>query len=80
MKPGLGKQHCYFIIKLFLLKLFFKFVLQLDFFGEAEMMKRFKHPNIVELLGVCTREEPMYCIMEFLLHGMSALVIFKIVI
>ncbi|XP_041375599.1 guanylate cyclase D-like [Gigantopelta aegis] len=42
---------------------------KLDFFGEAEMMKRFKHPNIVELLGVCTREEPMYCIMEFLLHG-----------
>lgn len=33
------------------------------------MMKRFKHPNIVALLGVCTRTEPVYAIMEFLLHG-----------
>ena len=32
-------------------------------------MKRFSHHNIVRLMGVCTREEPVKCIMEFLLHG-----------
>lgn len=42
---------------------------KLDFLSEAELMKRFSHQNIVSLLGVCTREEPTYFIMEFLLHG-----------
>ena len=42
---------------------------QLDFLSEAEMMKRFDHDNIVKLLGVCTRGEPAYTIMEFMLHG-----------
>ncbi|XP_050398346.1 uncharacterized protein LOC126816156 [Patella vulgata] len=42
---------------------------KLNFLSEAEVMKRFKHDNIVELLGVCTRGEPVYCIMEFMLHG-----------
>lgn len=43
--------------------------MQLDFLSEAEMMKRFDHENIVKLLGVCTRGEPAYTIMEFMLHG-----------
>ena len=43
--------------------------LQLNFLYEAEMMKRFHHDNIVKLLGVCTRGEPAYTIMEFMLHG-----------
>lgn len=42
---------------------------KLDFLSEAEMMKRFEHKNIVRLLGVCTRGEPAYTIMEFMLHG-----------
>ena len=33
-------------------------------------MKRFDHENIVKLLGVCTRGEPIYAVMEFMLHGM----------
>ncbi len=33
------------------------------------MMKRFDHKNIVQLLGVCTRREPIYAIMDFMLHG-----------
>ena len=41
----------------------------MDFLSEAELMKRFSHHNIVQLMGVCTREEPVKCIMEFLLHG-----------
>jgi len=44
--------------------------LQLDFLSEAEMMKWFDHKNIVKLLGVCTRGEPVYAVMEFMLHGM----------
>ena len=48
---------------------FFPVNLQLDFLSEAEMMKRFDHENIVKLLGVCTRGEPAYTIMEFMLHG-----------
>ncbi|XP_074645062.1 uncharacterized protein LOC141914425 [Tubulanus polymorphus] len=42
---------------------------KLDFLTEAEMMKRFDHQNIVKLLGVCTRGEPTYAIMEFMLYG-----------
>lgn len=30
---------------------------KIDFLSEANMMKRFHHKNIVELLGVCTRCE-----------------------
>lgn len=41
----------------------------MDFLGEAEMMKQFDHRNIVKLLGVCTMGDPMYVIMEFVLHG-----------
>ena len=44
--------------------------LQLDFLSEAELMKRFDHKNIVKLLGVCTRGEPVYAVMEFMLHGL----------
>ena len=36
------------------------------------MMKRFDHDNIVKLLGVCTRGEPAYAVMEFMLHGKNA--------
>ena len=42
---------------------------KIDFLSEAEMMKRFEHRNIVKLLGVCTRQEPVYTVMEFMLYG-----------
>ncbi|XP_069698476.1 uncharacterized protein [Periplaneta americana] len=42
---------------------------KLDFLSEAEVMKRFDHKNIVKLLGVCTKNEPVYTIMEFMLYG-----------
>lgn len=42
---------------------------RLDFLSEAEAMKRFDHPNIVKLLGVCLQTEPIYAIMEFMLYG-----------
>lgn len=43
---------------------------KLDFLGEAEMMKRFNHKNIIQLLGLCTHQEPIYMIMQFMLYGM----------
>lgn len=42
---------------------------RLDFLSEAEAMKRFDHKNIVQLLGVCLKSEPIYTIMEFMLYG-----------
>lgn len=40
-----------------------------DFLEEASIMKEMKHPNLVQLLGVCTREPPFYIITEFMTHG-----------
>ncbi|XP_054282459.1 gamma-aminobutyric acid type B receptor subunit 1-like isoform X2 [Macrosteles quadrilineatus] len=42
---------------------------KLEFLCEAEVMKRFEHANIVKLLGVCTKNEPTYTVMEFMLYG-----------
>ena len=42
---------------------------KIDFLSEANIMKRFKHNNIVKLLGVCTRNEPIYTVMEYMLYG-----------
>lgn len=42
---------------------------KLDFLSEAEMMKKFDHKNIVQLVGVCTSGEPVYTVMEFMLYG-----------
>ncbi|RZC34381.1 Pkinase Tyr, ANF receptor and/or Peripla BP 6 domain containing protein [Asbolus verrucosus] len=42
---------------------------KLDFLSEAEVMKRFEHKNIIKLLGVCTKQEPIYTIMEYMLYG-----------
>ncbi|GAB0096216.1 Tyrosine-protein kinase [Sergentomyia squamirostris] len=40
-----------------------------DFLEEASIMKEMKHPNLVQLIGVCTREPPFYIITEFMSHG-----------
>ncbi|CAH1785799.1 unnamed protein product [Owenia fusiformis] len=40
-----------------------------DFMEEAGCMKEMKHPNLVQLLGVCTREPPFYIVTEFMSHG-----------
>jgi len=40
-----------------------------DFLEEASIMKEMKHHNLVQLLGVCTREPPFYIITEFMSHG-----------
>ncbi|XP_045197750.2 tyrosine-protein kinase ABL1-like isoform X1 [Mercenaria mercenaria] len=40
-----------------------------DFLEEAGIMKAMKHPNLVQLLGVCTREPPFYIVTEFMTQG-----------
>ncbi|CAL8095527.1 unnamed protein product [Calicophoron daubneyi] len=40
-----------------------------EFLEEARLMKSLRHPNLVELLGACTREPPYYIITEFMCNG-----------
>lgn len=40
-----------------------------DFLEEAAIMKEMKHSNLVQLMGVCTREPPFYIITEFMSKG-----------
>ncbi|XP_045486353.1 uncharacterized protein LOC110999333 [Pieris rapae] len=42
---------------------------KLDFLSEAEVMKRFDHKNVVKLLAVITKTEPVCTVMEFMLYG-----------
>ncbi|XP_072937260.1 uncharacterized protein [Epargyreus clarus] len=42
---------------------------KLDFLSEAEAMKRFDHKNVVRLLAVVTKTEPVCTVMEFMLYG-----------
>ncbi|CAB1351562.1 unnamed protein product [Coregonus sp. 'balchen'] len=40
-----------------------------DFLKEAQIMKTMQHPNLVQLLAVCTKEEPIYIITELMKNG-----------
>ena len=40
-----------------------------DFLAEAEVMKNLHHPNLLQLYGICSLEEPMYIILELMKHG-----------
>lgn len=40
-----------------------------DFLREAAVMKKVKHKNLVQLLGVCTLEPPFFIITEYMPHG-----------
>ncbi|XP_074078241.1 tyrosine-protein kinase ABL2 isoform X6 [Macrotis lagotis] len=40
-----------------------------EFLKEAAVMKEIKHPNLVQLLGVCTLEPPFYIITEYMPYG-----------
>ena len=37
--------------------------------SEADKMKLLNHENIVKLLAVCTIGEPVYIVMELMIHG-----------
>ena len=40
-----------------------------EFLEEAALMKKFRHPNLIQLYAVCTQEEPIYIITELMKHG-----------
>nr|CBH50761.1 abl kinase 1 [Schistosoma mansoni] len=40
-----------------------------DFLKEAAIMKKLRNRNLVQLLGVCTRELPLYLITEYMPNG-----------
>eukprot|EP00050_Salpingoeca_kvevrii_P006923 m.292666 g.292666 ORF g.292666 m.292666 type:complete len:708 (+) comp12656_c0_seq1:283-2406(+) len=40
-----------------------------DFISEAQVMKNFNHPNLVQLYGVCTKQRPIYIVTEFMGQG-----------
>lgn len=39
------------------------------FLAEAQKMHRFRHPKLVQLMGVCTEREPILIITELMVHG-----------
>ena len=41
----------------------------IDFLAEASIMKRLKHPNLIQLYAVCTIEEPIYIVTELMQNG-----------
>ncbi|KAK7067497.1 DNA damage responsive protein, partial [Halocaridina rubra] len=40
-----------------------------DFEREVEILARLRDPNIVQVVGVCSREEPLCMIVEYMEHG-----------
>lgn len=40
-----------------------------EFLREAMLMKRLRHPNLVRMLGLCTKAEPALVVLEFLPGG-----------
>eukprot|EP00794_Sanderia_malayensis_P015690 gene15690-17272_t len=40
-----------------------------EFLKEANVMKHIRHPNLVQLIGVCTQERPIYIITEYMERG-----------
>jgi serine/threonine protein kinase len=40
-----------------------------EFLKEAEIMKKLRHPSLVQLLGVCTTSEPLLIVTEYMARG-----------
>lgn len=40
-----------------------------DFLSEAHIMKKLRHPKLIQLYAVCTQEEPIYIITELMKNG-----------
>ena len=40
-----------------------------EFLQEAELMKKLRHPKLIQLYAVCTKEKPIYVITELMKHG-----------
>lgn len=39
------------------------------FLQEAAIMKKFRHPRLVALYAVCSKQEPVYIVTEYMSHG-----------
>ena len=40
-----------------------------SFLEEAEKLKQYRHPNIIRLIGVCDKKEPVYIVTELMPGG-----------
>ena len=40
-----------------------------DFLCEAQIMKKLRHPKLIQLYAVCTNEEPIFIITEHMKNG-----------
>ena len=40
-----------------------------EFLQEAQLMIRLRHPKLIQLYAVCTKEEPIYIVTELMQHG-----------
>ena len=40
-----------------------------EFLEEAALVKKMRHPKVIQLYAVCTKEEPIYIITELMKHG-----------
>ena len=40
-----------------------------DFLAEAQIMKKLRHQNLIQLYAVCTKEKPIYIITELMKNG-----------
>lgn len=40
-----------------------------EFLAEAELMIHLRHPKLIQLYAVCTKEEPIYIVTELMKHG-----------
>jgi len=40
-----------------------------DFLAEAQIMKKLRHPKLIQLYAVCTQDEPIYIVTELMRHG-----------
>ena len=40
-----------------------------DFLAEAQIMKKLRHPKLIQLYAVCTQDEPIYIVTELMRYG-----------
>ena len=40
-----------------------------DFLAEAQIMKKLRHPKLIQLYAVCTQDEPIYIVTELMRFG-----------
>lgn len=57
------------VIRICLMCLFLGTMAKQDFLREAQLMKKLRHPKLIQLYAVCTVEEPIYIITELMKNG-----------